>query len=470
MKNGTIMRGTMTNRTRDGSSDNATGVIKGFITVSSFIQILELEQKTCTLGVYSKDRDGYLFIRNGAVLDAETGALQGEEAAISILGWEDTQIRVISSCEKKKKAIKSSLTRLIIEAARCKDETRLVDQAQDELNKAIYLAEGYHFEKSHRLISAYLKANPGNAQAWLWYSRCLGNLKAISYALAKCAQLTPDDPQIIEEIKKLELSRKQLDTDSRLRRCPFCWSALDRKSQACHYCKASLVITKALEQKTNDHVDSKILIESVTRYTDIVAREENMRVYYFLSLANCNLNKAEEALDLLNEASRINPDNKFLATQLNIVINHVAARLTAYEKRKPKPKNQILENILPEQTGKKKILVVEDSPTTRKVVVLTLKQKGYALIEAQDGLEALSKIDEERPDLILLDIILPKMDGYKILSLIKENKELKDTPVIMLTSKDGLMDKFKGKLAGSTAYLTKPFEPKDLIKTVRKYI
>jgi twitching motility two-component system response regulator PilG len=104
------------------------------------------------------------------------------------------------------------------------------------------------------------------------------------------------------------------------------------------------------------------------------------------------------------------------------------------------------------------------------VVVLTLKQEGFKMIEAQDGLEALSKIDKERPDLVLLDAILPKMDGYKLLSIIKENKELKDIPVIMLTSKGGFLDKFKGKLAGSAAYLTKPFEPKDLVRTVRRFI
>ena len=92
------------------------------------------------------------------------------------------------------------------------------------------------------------------------------------------------------------------------------------------------------------------------------------------------------------------------------------------------------------------------------------------MIEARDGLEALSKIDEERPDLVLLDTVLPKMDGYKILSIIKENKELKDMPVIMLTSKSGLFDKFKGKLAGSAAYLTKPFKPEDLVSTVQKHI
>ena len=98
-----------------------------------------------------------------------------------------------------------------------------------------------------------------------------------------------------------------------------------------------------------------------------------------------------------------------------------------------------------------------------------MKQKGYAVVEACDGLEALSKIDEERPDLILLDIILPKMDGYKILSILKENEDFNDIPVVMLTSKDGIINKVKGKIAGSTAYLTKPFDPKDLIETVGKY-
>jgi twitching motility two-component system response regulator PilG len=112
--------------------------------------------------------------------------------------------------------------------------------------------------------------------------------------------------------------------------------------------------------------------------------------------------------------------------------------------------------------------VIEDNPTTRKEIGLTLNQKGFAVIEAQDGMEALSKLGEEKPDLILLDIILPKMGVYKILSIIKENEEFKKTPVIMLTSKDGILNKVEGKLARSTAYLTKPFEPKDLTKIVEK--
>ena len=119
---------------------------------------------------------------------------------------------------------------------------------------------------------------------------------------------------------------------------------------------------------------------------------------------------------------------------------------------------------------KRKILVVEDSSTIRKVISITLSQKGYEIIEAGDGLEALSKLNEARPDLILLDIILPKMDGYQILSIIRENPEFKNIPVIMLTSKDGIINKVKGKVAGSSAYLTKPFDPAKLVETIERHI
>jgi twitching motility two-component system response regulator PilG len=82
----------------------------------------------------------------------------------------------------------------------------------------------------------------------------------------------------------------------------------------------------------------------------------------------------------------------------------------------------------------------------------------------------LSRLNESKPDLILLDIILPKMDGYQILSIIRENPEFKNIPVIMLTSKDGIINKVKGRVAGSSAYLTKPFDPKQLVETIEKHI
>jgi twitching motility two-component system response regulator PilG len=448
--------------------ENTTGYINGF-SVSSLIQVLELEQKTCTLLARSNGAKGSIFLRKGILLDAEIDGLQGEDAAALILGWDHAQIKLVDTCNRNDKCIQSSLTRLILQASKQKDELKADSEIINDLDQAIQLVEGNHLKQAHAKLLLYLKDEPEDVKGWLWYSRCLGNLLSINKALAKCYQLAPTNSQVVEEIRKIKQATKHIQVDQ-VRRCPICWAPLDLKSNRCHYCRANLVISEALKQDSLKQVASKYMIDAVTRYTDVVARENNIFAIYYLSLANCNLNKAEDALDLLNEASRNNPDNKFLSDQLNIVIKHVASRLTTYENGEPTHETRTIDNKPSVQTNTKKILVVEDSSTTRKVIVLTLKQQGYALVEAQDGLEALSKIDEERPDLVLLDIILPKMDGYKILSIIKNSRDLKNTPIILLTSKDGLMDKVRGRLSGSTAYLTKPFEPKLLIETVRKHI
>lgn len=447
---------------------NLAGMLYG-LTVSSLVQILELEQKTCTLWVSCENRNGCIYMYKGVIVNAEAGELNGEQAACLILSWDDTQVKLEHRCEQKKRVIRSSLTRLILQASKQKDDSELVKGVDSELKHAIRMVEGQHTKSAHSKLIAYLKKNPKSSEAWLWYSRCLGNINAISTALKKCAMLAPSNATISREIMKVNTARQHIK-DVSVRRCPFCWCPLERDGVNCTHCRASLVIEQALSQDTLDKVNSKFLIDAVTRYTAVVAHENNIKALYYLGLANCNLNKVEEALDLLNEAVRVNPENKYLNNQLNVLINYVATRLNRYEKSTAVSQKKNIGNAADSTDGKKKILVVDDSPTTRKVVVLTLKQKGYAIVEAQDGLEALSKIDEERPDLILLDIILPKMDGYKILSIIKENQELKDTPVIMLTSKDGIIDKVKGKLAGTAAYLTKPFQPKELIETVRKHM
>ncbi len=116
------------------------------------------------------------------------------------------------------------------------------------------------------------------------------------------------------------------------------------------------------------------------------------------------------------------------------------------------------------------ILVVDDSPTIRKLVGITLKKKRYRVIAAADGMEALSKINDDLPDLILLDITMPRMDGYQLCKIIRGNNETKNIPVIMLSGKDGFFDKVRGRMAGSTEYMTKPFKPKMLLQTVKKYI
>jgi twitching motility two-component system response regulator PilG len=116
------------------------------------------------------------------------------------------------------------------------------------------------------------------------------------------------------------------------------------------------------------------------------------------------------------------------------------------------------------------VLVVDDSPTVRKIVQLTLQRERIRVVTAGDGLSALAAVSDEEPDLILLDIMLPRMDGYNICQVIRKNMAYKDMPIIMLSGKDGLFDKMRGKLAGSTEYITKPFDSAELVATVKRYL
>ena len=120
--------------------------------------------------------------------------------------------------------------------------------------------------------------------------------------------------------------------------------------------------------------------------------------------------------------------------------------------------------------GLKKIMVVEDSGLARKILVKALADQGYFVTEAKDGQEALDLLAISVPDLVLLDLILPKVDGYEVLARMKQNQELKKVPVIVLTSRDALFDKLKGKMSGTDEYLTKPVSPDQLKIKLDKYL
>ena len=116
------------------------------------------------------------------------------------------------------------------------------------------------------------------------------------------------------------------------------------------------------------------------------------------------------------------------------------------------------------------ILAVDDSPTIRKLVSMTMEGQGYRVVVASDGIEALAILKDENPDLILCDVAMPKLDGYQLCKIIKNSTDTKHIPVVMLSGKDGLFDKVRGKMAGCANYITKPFEPDLLISEVRKYV
>ena len=117
-----------------------------------------------------------------------------------------------------------------------------------------------------------------------------------------------------------------------------------------------------------------------------------------------------------------------------------------------------------------KVMVIDDSKTIRRTAETLLKKAGCDVITAVDGFEALSKIADQRPDIIFVDIMMPRLDGYQACALIKNNQLFKTTPVIMLSSKDGLFDRARGRIVGSEQYLTKPFTKEELFGAIKRYV
>jgi twitching motility two-component system response regulator PilG len=117
-----------------------------------------------------------------------------------------------------------------------------------------------------------------------------------------------------------------------------------------------------------------------------------------------------------------------------------------------------------------RILVVDDSKTIRRTAESLLSKQGCEVFTAIDGFDALAKIADHKPDIIFVDIMMPRLDGYQTCSLIKHNKTFRDTPVIMLSSKDGLFDRARGRLVGSEQYLTKPFTRDELLGAISSHV
>lgn len=117
-----------------------------------------------------------------------------------------------------------------------------------------------------------------------------------------------------------------------------------------------------------------------------------------------------------------------------------------------------------------KVLVIDDSNTIRRTAETLLTKAGCEVTTASDGFDSLSKIVEVKPDVIFIDIMMPRLDGYQTCALIKGNSEFKSTPVIMLSSKDGLFDKAKGRIVGADDYLTKPFGRVEILEALERFV
>lgn len=448
-------------------TDSAELKIDGF-SLENILQIASLEKTSSSLEVRHEDQIGILDIVEGELSNADSGNLSGSEAAMEILCWDNVSMQLIE-LRKTERTIHASLINVLLEASKRKDErrSRNINSDTAQLQTAIRQAEEHQYKEAFRNLVPFLKQNRDNARGWIWYSRILGNTRAMHKALEKARELAPEDPVVKQELRKFKVVGDNLSSD-KVHKCYFCWTPMDKEARVCDFCNSYLSVSR--ESLLNQSkADASYLHEAQERYSRVLKSDpRHISATYCLSLIQLNNGNIEEALGYLDRATKIAPDKASFASQLKLLMAYMA-----HNEQPTAEAEAELELIEAEQSDtkvQKTILVIEDSSTTRKVICIALARNGYRVVEAADGLEALSKISEERPDLIMLDVILPKMDGYKILSIIKGNTEFKDIPVIMLTSKDGFINKMKGKMAGSAAYLTKPFDPDEMIAEIHRHI
>jgi len=240
--------------------------------------------------------------------------------------------------------------------------------------------------------------------------------------------------------------------------CPFCHHTNDAQTIACEDCQSVLTLSDLEMLLANHNSDKAILryaVESMERRRS--SGDFTTDELITLGLGHINLRNLQIGYECLLEASKQCPNNVVLSGQVNALLIRLDEIKKQEEAHLKMPKG-------------KSILVVDDSPTVRNLIASKLEKSGHEVICANDGVEAMERLANFVPDLILLDIEMPRMDGYQVCKQIRSNSSTKDVTVVMISGKDGFFDKVRGRMAGTTGYITKPFGPETLMKAVEMYL
>ncbi|CAN5560636.1 hypothetical protein BH10ACI1_BH10ACI1_10020 [soil metagenome] len=268
------------------------------------------------------------------------------------------------------------------------------------------------------------------------------------------------DIYVIEEMEAMSHAFEEQESQPQVEisLCSFCEAENEPQSFVCDNCCAVKTLSNLEMVLANQDADKEMIGYAVQELENERERRElDSDEMKQLALGYLNLGNFSSGLFILNEASKMNPDDIVLSSQLNAL----KIRLEELDKQR-EIHNTMSKNLT--------ILVVDDSATVRKLISGKLEKSGHEVVCAIDGIDALEKIKDIVPDLILLDINMPRMDGYQVCKIIRTNEQTKDVPVVMISGKDGFFDKVRGRMAGTTGYITKPFGPETLMKTVETYI
>lgn len=438
--------------------------------ILEYLSSLRLLSSDLDVSITTAACSGNIMVRGGRIVAAQTGDISGNGALFSLVTQGVAEISAVKSTEP----VSADVTVTYEQMAHICKKVPPVNLQKDGVDESQRLQEAVHLflqfrrkEAGARLVEI-LKDNRFYYPAWLWHSRLINRGEYLIKAIGEMKKWGGHDPLICKEINKI--SPQLQGRTGAVKRCIFCWSIVESGQECCHTCNCLLAISATKSANQGDYGELKA---SLAQYEEeFLLHPENSRIAYCLCLGKFSLGKLDAARQYLEKALQISPQE-----QLFIKTGKFLENLQRQQKKNtivPKKVEKTLVKtpaaVAAGSGAEKTILVVEDSNTARKVISMVLSRQGYGIEEATTGGEGLGRLAELVPDLVLLDVMLPDMDGYRVLGKIRSDSRLKDVPVVMLTGKKKSTDRMKGLATGANEYLTKPFDPAKLVKVLERFV
>jgi twitching motility two-component system response regulator PilG len=330
-----------------------------------------------------------------------------------------------------------------------KNEQALRGMMTAQLQVAVAQVQAGNTAEARRLLRAFTQKEPSNETAWHWLATVAESPEEAAECWQRVLEINPNNEAAQQGLEACLPAPPAWE-------CPFCGQAGEESPQ-CRACGAILTLEAPEVYVANKDAQPKILRDAIAKFE--ILQQPDFAVLYYLGVAHLNLREFDKAIARLQAAAEHRPGDSNLLAHID--------RLSQYRAISPSPERKSKDSV--KTRSRPRLLVVDDSPTVRKLVAMVMEKNGYQVTTAANGYEAADRLLKNLPDLILLDISMPGVDGYQVCKLIKGNRETADLPVIMLSGHGGFFDKIRGRMAGSTAYITKPFRPEALVKIVRQY-
>lgn len=317
------------------------------------------------------------------------------------------------------------------------------------LSEAVLAIKLGERDLARSILADLLQQEPEHEQALLWYAALARTAQEGIRILERLLAIHPQNKQARTTLEMLRLNTaaaaagtagdsQAQPAGNRAVVCPLCDYVEGGDPVRCGRCGAVHDLNDLRTLAQPHASNEQLLLAGVQRWEQAERHSRSFDGQLNLAKAYLNLHRSNDAIAHLRNAVELRPD--------------------AHKVRKT----------LAQLRSRKLVLAVDDSVTIRRIVSILLERNGYRVNLACDGEEALSRICEEKPDLVLLDVVMPGMNGYQVCRAFRQDDRFAKIPVVILSS--SLLDRIKGKLSGVTDYMSKPFEPEQLIRTMSRYL